>query len=306
MTRGLKEHKASRSAPPRRLQRVFEVPILAWQRLESEPLDAAYYVLLEGGQEQVLWINQRAKGEPKIARYVTAMRLLPTLTPPLVCADTTLTRLEYPYLITGFLPTPTVADAWPHLDGAGRARAAAAWGRALRLIHRIRFDLAGDLAQPEARGQRLVPYLGTLWARFLGHAVKDNMVDTPKLVSRLEQGKALLADAPIALLHGLPKSGSFLYTSKTGDVVAVLDFGDAWRGDPMCDLAAIWYTELTEKGVQEAFLEGYGALSKWELERLEFYRLHHALARYALALTHDRHQIAKSRLHLMRTLEAAR
>lgn len=286
---------------PSRLERIFDAPLVAWQRLETEPLDAAYYVLLAGGTEQVLWINQRAVHEPKIARYVTAIRLLPGFTTPLVRADTTLLRLEYPYLITGYLPTPTLRDVWPHLGAHTAKQAAAAWGAAVRLLHRIRFDLAGDLAYPETEGTRLEDDLEARWRVPLRLAVKDYMVDTPKLVAALKRGLALVQGAPISLCHGHPGTRSFLYDGRRGEVTAALNFGDALRSDPMGDLAAI-VAELDELGCEDAFLGGYGALSKWEQERLAFYRLHHELLKYALALTLLPNQLALCRLRLEATL----
>lgn len=288
-------------APPRRLARVFDEPIVAWRRLEAEPLDAAYYVSLAGGAERVLWINQRAPSEPKIGRYAAAMKLLPGFTAPLVCADTTLTRLEYPYLITGYLSTPTLCNVWPHLAGAARATAAAAWGEALRLVHHTRFELAGDLASPECQGVRLPDDLEALWAAPLRLAVKDYMLDTPKLMAALKRGLPLAKDAPITLTHGHPHAGAFLFDQRAERVVAALDFGNARRGDPMTDLAAI-AGELRDWDCEGAFLRGYGALSSWDRERLKFYRLHHGLLQYALALTHLPNQLALRRLQLAEQL----
>ncbi len=282
---------------PERLARVFEVPLLAWRRLEAEPLDAAYYALLRGGSEQVLWINQRAANEPKIARYVAAAQLLPGFTTPLICADTTRTRLEHPYLITGYCPTPTLANVWPHLTPNAREGAAHAWGAAVRLIHRIRFDLAGDLAYPETEGARLEDDLSARWQTPLRLAVKDYMLDTPKLVTALKRGQKLVQGAPVSLCHGLPRPQSFLYDQTQGVVSTVLDLGNATRSDPMTDLAALTPI-LTELGCAETFLHGYGALSKWEKKRLEFYNLHHDLLRYALALTHLPNQLALRRMRL--------
>jgi len=291
----------SQTAVPSRLRRVFEEPLLAWQRLETEPLDAAYYVLLAGGAEQVLWVNQRAPGEPKVSRYVVAMRLLPGFSTPLVRADTTLTRLEYPYLITGYLSTPTLRDVWPHLSGRAQKEAAAAWGAAVRFVHRTRFTLAGDLAYPEAEGARLEDDLEASWRAPLRLAVKDYMLDTPKLVAALKRGRALVQGAPVALCHGLPGPTSFLYDQRRAEVKAALNFGDARRSDPMTDLAAL-APVLSELGCADAFLAGYGALSKWDRERLDFYKLHHNLLRYALALTHFPNQLALCRLRLADTL----
>lgn len=290
------------AGPPDRLARTFDAPVLAWQRLATEPLDAAYYVLLAGGAEQVLWINQRAPHEPKIARSVAAMGLLAGFTPPLVRADTTLTRLEYPYLITGYLPAPTLRDAWSHLSAAAREEAAHAWGAAVRSLHHTRFSLAGDLAEPEAAGLRLGDDLERLWRGPLRLAVKDYMLDTPKLAAALHRGRALAQDAPVALTHGHPGPGSFLFDPRRAAVTAVLDLGDARRSDPMRDLAAV-RDDLAALGVEAAFMRGYGALSGWERERLGFYGLLHALRRYALALTLVPNELAGRRLRLAEVLK---
>ncbi len=289
---------------PDRLTRVFGASVLAWQRLPTEPLDAAYYVLLGGGAEQVLWVNQRAPHEPKIARSVAAMGLLPGFTTPLVCADTTLTRLEYPYLITGFCPTPTLCAAWPHLSAAAKHAAAYAWGAAVRFLHHTRFSLAGDLAEPEAAGLRLGDDLERLWRGPLRLAVKDYMLDTPKLAAALQRGRELAQDAPVTLTHGHPDTNSFLYDPRRADVTAVLNLGDARRGDPMTDLAAL-RDDLEALGCAAAFMEGYGALSSWERERLEFYGLYYALRRYALALTLIPNELALCRMRLAEELKSS-
>lgn len=308
MTRLEERRGAARSireaTAPSRLARVFDAPILAWQRLETEPLDAAYYVLLKGGQEQVLWINQRATNEPKIARSVAAMQLLPGFTTPLIRADTTRTRLEHPYLITGYRPIPTLADSWGFLDGRGRKRAAAAWGEGLKLVHRIRFDLAGDLAYPEAEGVRLGEDLEACWQKPLQRAVQDYMLDTPKLSAALRHGLSVVESAPITLCHGHPNATSFLFDTRAGNVVAALNFGSAKRSDPLTDVASI-LGELEERGCVDAFFQGYGVLSSWEQARLDFYRLHHELQLYALAMTHFPNRLALSRLRLADLLATA-
>lgn len=293
-----------RAAPPDRLARVFDAPVVAWQRLPARPLDAAYYVLLAGGAEQVLWINQRAPAEPKVARCVAASALLPGFTPPVVRADTTLTRLEYPYLITGYLPIPTLASAWPHLGPEARRGAAHAWGAAVRTLHHTRFSLAGDLAEPEAAGVRLAGDLERLWRTPLRLAVKDAMLDTPKLVRALRGGRALVADAPVTFTHGHPGAGSLLYDPRLGAVRAVLDLGNARRSDPMCDLAAV-LPEVAALGCEDAFMGGYGALSSWERARLDVYGLHHDLLSYADALTTAPHELAARRMRLAERLKSS-
>ena len=84
-------------------------------------------------------------------------------------------------------------------------------------------------------------------------------------------------------------------------VTAVLNLGDARRGDPMCDLAAV-QDDLAALGCAAAFMAGCGALSHWERERLGFYGLFHALRRYALALTLIPNELALRRMRLAETL----
>ena len=288
---------------PERLTRVFSAPVRLWRRLATEPLDAAYYVQLEGGAEQVLWINQRAPDEPRVARCAAAIGLLGGFSTPLVRADTSLTRLEYPYLITQYLDVPTLADVWPQPSSAESERIAAAWGAAIRFLHRTRFELAGDLACPETSGVRLEDDFAALWKMPLRLAVKDYMLDTPKLVSALARGRSLLRDAPITLTHGHPGLNAFLYDLERADVVAALDFGDARRSDPMTDLAAL-LPELEAYGCRDAFLAGYGALSRWEEKRLAFYGLHRDLLAYARALTVLPNELALRRMRLAKTLAA--
>ena len=288
---------------PERLTRVFGAPVRSWRRLAAEPLDAAYYVELEGGAEQVLWISQRAPDEPRVARCAAAIGLLGGFSTPLVRADTSLTRLEYPYLVTQYLGVPTLADVWPQPSPVKAEALAATWGAAVRFLHRTRFELAGDLAYPETDGVRLEDDFTALWQAPLRLAVKDYMFDTPKLVSALKRGRPLLQDAPITLMHGHPGLNAFLYDPERADVVAALDFGDARRSDPMTDLAAL-LPELEVYGCRDAFLAGYGALSRWEEKRLTFYRLHHDLLAYARALTVLPNELALRRMRLAKTLAA--
>ena len=309
----LRAQRRARGVPgtsvPERLTRVFDAPVHAWRRLAAEPLDAAYYVQLEGGAEQVLWINQRAPLEPRVARSAAAINLLGGFSTPLVRADTSLTRLEYPYLITEYVDLPTLGDVWPQPCTVGadsstdaeRKRIAAVWGAAVRFLHRTRFELAGELAQSETEGVRLEDDFTALWGTPVRLAVKDYMLDTPKLISALRRGHALVQGAPIALTHGHPVTNAFLYNPERADVVAALDFGDARRSDPMTDLAAL-EPMLQGYGCRNAFLEGYGALSQWEKKRLEFYGLHHDLLAYARALTGLPNEIALRRMRLAKTL----
>lgn len=289
------------SPPPNRLACVMDEPLLTWRRLETTPLNAAYYLLLASGQEQVLWINQR-DSEPRVERYVAAIGLLPNLTPDLIRADTTCQRLEYPYLLTQYLPEPTLAEVWSHLNPAQQEQAARSWGYALRLIHRIRFEYAGDLAYPEAQGQRLGEYLEAIWRRALPSVLKDNAVDSASLIGMLERTRPLLTDAPVTLCHGNAAARNVLWSPQQGRIVASVDFKRAQRSDPMTDLAALW-DEVHALGCKDAFLEGYGALSRWETLRLSVYTLHHALLSYADALESNPRQIARWRQRLARALQ---
>ncbi len=289
------------SPPPNRLACVIDEPLLAWRRLETTPLNAAYYLLLADGREQVLWINQRDQ-EPRVERYVAAIDLLPNLTPPLVRADTSGERLEYPYLITEYLPEPTLKEAWSNLDAAQKEQAARSWGHALRLIHRVRFEWAGDLAYPEAQGQRLGDYLEASWRNLLPSVLDDGAVDAAALIEVLQRTRALLEDAPVTLCHGNAAAKNVLWSAERSRIVASVDFKRAQRSDPMTDLAALW-DEVHTLGYEDAFLRGYGALSHWEKRRLEVYKLHHALASYADALASDPRQVARWRQRLAETVQ---
>ena len=286
---------------PERLTRVFDAPVRSWRRLAAEPLDAAYYVQLEGGAQQVLWINQRAPDEPRVARCATAIELLGGFSTPLVRADTSLTRLEYPYLVTEYLNVPTLGDIWLQ-NGLAKEQTAKAWGAAVHFLHRTRFELAGDLAYPEAEGVRLEEDFAAIWRTPLRLAAKDYMLDMPKLVTALRRGRTLLRDAPVTLTHGHPGLNAFLYDPARADVVAALDFGDARRSDPMTDLAALMES-LESLGCLDAFIDGYGVLSHWEKKRLAFYRLHHDLLAYAEALTVRPNELARRRMRLAQRLE---
>ena len=76
-----------------------------------------------------------------------------------------------------------------------REQAARSWGHALRLIHRIRFERAGDLAFPEAQGQRLGKRISRpSWQRLLPYlsVLKDNVVDAATLTEVLKRTRTQL------------------------------------------------------------------------------------------------------------------
>ena len=291
---------ASRSdveMPPQRLIRVMDEPLLAWHRLEATPLNVAYYLRLANGQEQVLWINQRDE-EPRVERYIAAIALLPGLTPPLVRADTTCKRLDYPYLLTQYLPSPTLAEVWSSFSQAQRAGAARSWGHTLRRVHRIRFSLAGDLARPEARGRRLLEDLQASWQPLLG-TLKGGAVEAARIETLLGRSRDLFTDAPVTLCHGHAVPKNMLWSSTEMRVHASVDFKRAWRSDPMTDLASIW-DDVTAFGCQTAFMEGYGALSQWEHTRLAVHRLHHALREHVATSRCNPLEVATWRQRLTR------
>lgn len=78
-----------------------------------------------------------------------------------------------------------------------------------------------------------------------------------RMRSAFMEAKSMLADRPLALLHGDLQSAHILIEPHTQKVVAFLDFADAQPGDPLLDIAIL---SLWDHGLAERILEGYASI----------------------------------------------
>ncbi len=81
--------------------------------------------------------------------------------------------------------------------------------------------------------------------------------------------------------------------TQNGTVSGILDWGDAFSGDPLCDLARAWQLMTSEFGVQSAhyLLDGYGGV---DVERFQWYALFHHCCAMESHYKHQRHQKLKA------------
>lgn len=190
-----------------------------------------------------------------------------------------------------------LADAWPALDGRGRARALRDWGRLLRRVHRVRPRGHGPLPRAERAagsleghlsadlGDRLLPAVRRTWPQ--GVDVLGALVDAVPAISAR-------AGAPV-LLHGDPHQANILCTVEGSRVrcTGVIDLEAAWSGPPEADVAVAelihgpLFRPLPDGWTAE-FRRGYG--EALDAAALSFYRaMHLANLGYHAALTglHD-------------------
>jgi aminoglycoside phosphotransferase (APT) family kinase protein len=190
-----------------------------------------------------------------------------------------------------------LADVWPGLDAATRARALRDWGRLLRRVHRVKPRGHGALPHAERAagslqahlaadlGERLLPAVRQTWPG--GVDVLEALIDAvPAVASR--------AGAPV-LLHGDPHQGNVLCRVEDTKVrcVGVIDLEAAWGGPPEADVAVAelihgpLFDPLPDGWTAE-FRHGYGEVL--DDAAIAFYRaMHLANLGYHAALTglHD-------------------
>lgn len=186
-----------------------------------------------------------------------------------------------------------LADAWPGLDAAARARALRDWGRLLRRVHRVRPRGHGALPHAERASGSLQAHLATDLGGRLLPAVRQTWpggVDVLEALIDAVPAVASRAGAPV-LLHGDPHQGNVLCRVEGTRIrcAGVIDLEAAWSGPPEADVAV---AELIHgplfhplpAGWTAEFRRGYGEVL--DAAALAFYRaVHLANLGYHAALT---------------------
>jgi aminoglycoside phosphotransferase (APT) family kinase protein len=255
-------------------------------RLEVRYEDGRTLVVKRGQAE---WVRQRFSASGAACGLLRRRTGVVAPEPiPLPVSD-----LQPPLEVYWKVELTPLADVWPGLDAAARARALRDWGRLLRRVHRVRPRGHGALPHAERAagsleahlaadlGERLLPAVRQTWPG--GVDVLEALIDAvPAVASR--------AGAPV-LLHGDPHQGNVLCRVEDTKVrcVGVIDLEAAWSGPPEADVAV---AELIHgplfhplpAGWTAEFRRGYG--EALDAAALAFYRaMHLANLGYHAALT---------------------
>jgi aminoglycoside phosphotransferase (APT) family kinase protein len=157
-------------------------------------------------------------------------------------------------------------------------------GAALAAVHKIGLDAYGYLTD---RILEPLPDNGTYMRRQFAKKLKefkdlggdDRLHDA--VARRIERDGALFDDCDSAVLcHNDLHEGNVLVAERPGgwEVTGVIDVENAIAADPLIDLAKTDYYALGRgEAERAALLEGYGSLPAGAAERLELYRLYHAV-----------------------------
>jgi aminoglycoside phosphotransferase (APT) family kinase protein len=142
---------------------------------------------------------------------------------------------EVPYLATAPLPGRPLIAEWADADEAEREALAREVGAALAAVHAARFDEHGHVTGGGADGLELDT---APWTDVLVDTVErtralasDDRFDHhfDEVIAAVEANRALLDDAPAALVHGDPAQPNCV---RTADGVGFLDWEIAHVGDP--------------------------------------------------------------------------
>lgn len=146
---------------------------------------------------------------------------------------------ELPYLATAPMDGRSLLDAWTESSTEGRASLARAVGTALARLHARRFDDHGHVTGGDAAGLELET---GPWTDVLVATIEEMRTLSPSerfdhhfddVIAAVEANRALLNDAPAALLHGDPALPNCL---RDGQGVGFLDWELAHVGDPVREL----------------------------------------------------------------------
>lgn len=178
--------------------------------------------------------GSRIARERAVLAYADANLAVPV--PTVVASET---EGPVPHLATAPLPGQPLIAEWSDADEAEREELAHKVGAALAEVHAARFDEHGHVTGGGADGLELdtAPWTDVLVdtveaARALASDDRfDHHYDD--VISAVEANRALLDDAPAALLHGDPAQPNCV---RGLDGVGLLDWEIAHVGDPARDL----------------------------------------------------------------------
>ncbi len=171
-------------------------------------------------------------------------------------------------------------------------------GRYLQRLHTL------EAQPPFSGGQQQWDAFICWWANEEREKVKRLGVLDPFQMSELQEQfdhlQPLLAQRPIALLHGDLQAAHILVDPQTEQVLAFLDFADAQPGDPLLDIAVV---TLWEPGLTDFLLEGYGGIAYTEETKqlLSLYRLLRHLAEIPWLLERGFKALAQRNIAALKT-----
>ena len=220
-------------------------PALALAGLPVEPLgEGDFCVAFAAGGA---WAVRVAKHEEAAAALAREACLLPRLA-PLLDAAIPLPEIGFAgggadpaFLAHRLLPGPELtAEGYLALPEAARDRCAGQIARFLRQLQSADLQLARACGIPWASyAARYAAVLERVRAELPGLAAEpERRYAEATLRDYLDSGAA--AGFRPVLLHGDLAPGHVLYDGRTGDVTAIIDFGDVEVGDPARDLTFLY------------------------------------------------------------------
>jgi hygromycin-B 7''-O-kinase len=190
-------------------------------------------------------------------------------------------RVDYERATTVFTMLPG-RPMWERTPEPGAVRAAyRRMGEFQAALHRIRLPAYGGLAtgivDPVADNPT---YMRQRFARQLDEfRAAGGPADVSDAVARrvAADGRCFAACAGAVLCHNDLHEGNVL-VDDAGTVTGFVDVENAVAADPMTDLAKTLQFDVGESAAKRAaLLDGYGPLPPSGAERIELYRLYHAL-----------------------------
>lgn len=222
----------------------------------------------------------RAARERSVVEYVRATCDVPV--PAVVASDT---DSEVPFVATEPVAGEGFLSLWRDGDATRRRTLARQYGASLAHIHAARFDVHGHIVGGGADGLDLET---KPWTDVLVDTIEQMRTIAPaerfadhfdRVVDAVEANRAVLDDAPAALLHGDPAQPNQF---RVDDRVGFIDWELAHVGDPVRELRRSHrqlddcvYGDRPPERWKAAFHEGYrsvaGSLPMGYAERLLVY-----------------------------------
>lgn len=190
-------------------------------------------------------------------------------------------RVDYERAMTVLTMLPG-KPMWERESEPGTDRAAyRRMGEFLAAVHRIRLPAYGylttEILDPLAdNASNMRRNFARHLKNFLAEGGPADLHDA--VARRVAAGERYFAACSGAVLcHNDLHEGNVL-VDDAGTVTGFIDVENAVAGDPMFDLAKTLQFELTESATKRAaLLDGYGPLPPHAAERIELYRIYHAI-----------------------------
>lgn len=207
--------------------------------------------------------GSRITCERAVIAYVSANCEVPV---PTVLDSVTVGQV--PYLVTAPVSGPRLLELWTDASVTERATLARQVGTALASIHAVRFEDHGHITDGDSDNLRLKtgPWTDILIDRInrMRELSPSDRFDHhfDEVIAAVEANRALLNEAPAALLHGDPAQPN-CYRSEEG--IGFLDWEIAHIGDPVRDIHRTRDQQINSlrtdgsEQIVTAFYDGYRA-----------------------------------------------